>query len=275
MTRSVQTHARKIYRRLKGQRTSPPVVIGDVTGSVGRNQVIPRVVYQTAESREVHPLHAKSTEKFRSLNGDLDFVFFDQHDRDRFMEERWGGHPIFSIYNRSRFGQMKADIFRYCVIYQFGGYYLDFNKGIRGSFTAMHPPEAEGLVSYEKNASLILPPKNVAETLQNPFNYVMQWAFGFKPGHHFLNQLINEICQMEPFFRHRIFSHPKNALLTLTATGMFTRTFRQYVGQNGMGGIFEAGEDFFGKGIFRLKGSKLYWGASRHYSEAVDEPLFS
>lgn len=274
MTRPLSVSIRKLVRQIRPPKPLQLAKVPDVKGSKGRSQTIPRAVYQTAESREVHPTHYSSIEHFRRLNDDLDFVLFDKNARETYMAENWAKHPIFGVYQRARFGQMKADIFRYCIIFDRGGYYIDFNKGIEGRITDLHPPEATGLVSYETNPELIFPDFETARQLQNPFNLVMQWAFGFTAGHRFLDFLIQNIAETEPFFRGHRFQNPKAALLTLSATGMFTKVFREYVKKNGLGGIYEAGVDFHGKGIFRLRGSKFLWKDGEHYSAQRDLPLF-
>lgn len=273
MSRPTSVTLRKLIRKLKPRKQTALVRVEDIRGRQGRDQRIPRVVFQTTESRWVHPAHFKSISQFREANDDLDFFVFDKEERDAYMESQWGSHRIFDVYNRSLFGQMKADIFRYCIVFDKGGYYVDFNKGVEGRITDFHPADSAGLVSYESNPELIFPDEEVATQLQNPFNLLMQWAFGFSPNHPFLEMVINRIVQIEPYFRDKTFKYPKSALLTLSAPGVFTRVFREYVGLHGLDGITEAGEDFFGKGIFRLRGSKYLWKEGEHYSSHRDKPL--
>ena len=267
MARPVSVTLRKIVRALKPRREPELVRVDDSTGRRGRSQSIPRVVYSTTESRWVHPTHFKSISQFRENNDDLDFVVFDREARDEYMEQRWGSHPIYDVYRRALFGQMKADIFRYCVVFDNGGYYVDFNKGIDARITDFHPADALGLISYETNPELVFPDEEVAPQLQNPFNLVMQWAFGFGPGHLFLEMVIDRIVEIEPYFRERSFKFPKTALLTITGPGVFSQVFREYIRKNGVSGIVEAGEDFHGKGLFRLRGSKLLSKASVGYDK--------
>lgn len=264
---------RKSIRRLRP--TQPPTLIDipDQTAGPGRNQRIPRVVYQTAETRLVHPTHAKSIHEFRALNPDLSFHVYDKDKRDQYMVQHWAHHPIYDIYQRAVFGQMKADIFRYCIVFDRGGYYFDYNKGCHGAITEMHRADAEGLVSYERNPELLFPEKSVATQLLNPFNLVLQWAFGFSAGHPFLSLVINRIVEIEPFFRDKIFRYPKKALLTMSAPGVFTSAFREYVRLEGIGTIAEAGEDFHGEGIFRLRGSKLLTRDIEYYGNLSDTPI--
>ena len=273
MARPLSVVFRKTLKRIRPRRQPDLVSIPDQVAGPGREQEIPRVVYQTAESRMVHPTHAKSIEEFRRLNPDLAFQMFDVTERDIYMHHAWSNHGILDVYERAVFGQMKADIFRYCVVFDKGGYYFDFNKGCAAPLRSLHPPEAEGLVSYETNPELIFPETPLATALQNPFNLVMQWAFGFRKNHPFLERVIERIVEIEPFFRDRVFRHPKAALLTMSAPGIFTSVFRDYVREQGIGSITQAGEDFHGHGIFRLRGSKFLHDDKNYYGQLSERPI--
>ena len=267
MGRPLSVRLRKTLKRLRPQKEPELVSVADQMAGPGREQSIPRVVYQTAESRSVHPTHAKSIAEFRGLNPDLAFHMFDVAERDTYMHSTWSGHGILDVYERAVFGQMKADIFRYCVVFERGGYYFDFNKGCATPLKSLHPPMAEGLVSYETNPELIFPETPLATELQNPFNLVVQWAFGFRKNHPFLEMLIERIVEIEPFFRDKVFQHTKAAILTASGPGIFTSVLRECVRQNGLGSIKEAGEDFNGTGIFRLRGSKFLQSARDDYGK--------
>jgi len=249
------------------------VDVPDQKAGPGRKQAIPRIVYQTAETRLVHPTHAKSIHEFRALNPDLSFQVFDRNKRDRYMAERWSHHEIHDIYRRAIFGQMKADIFRYCIIYDKGGYYLDYNKGAQTRLTELHPQQAEGVVSYEQNLALVFPETSVASRLQQPFNVVMQWFFAFYPRHNFLERVLNRIVEIEPFFRSIVFRQPKNALLAMTGPGVFTSSFHSHIFERGLHGIHQAGIDLEGSGIFRLRGSKRLQDPGGYYGDLRNERI--
>ena len=86
---------------------------------------IPNKVYQTWETRFLGKTHAQSLKKFRNLNPNLSFYLFDKEKRDAYMKSSWQGEMISEIYFNSIFGPMKSDIFRYCLLYDLGGYYFD------------------------------------------------------------------------------------------------------------------------------------------------------
>ena len=273
MPRSTATTLRKLLRYAKGRRATDRVYPPDQIGTGGRKQAIPRVVYQTAESRGVHPLHAKSIINFRQLNPELSFLLFDREARDDYMKKNWSDHPILDVYQRALVGQMQADIFRYCIVFERGGYYFDYNKGCSVPLHTLHPAESEGLVTAESNLSIVFPTLKVAENLTSPTNLYAQWGFGFRAGHPLLLVAIERIVEIEPFFRDRNFAVPKQAVLTMTATGLFTEALRGHVSKMGIRGLTEAGVDFFGNGIFRLRGSKIELRANSHYSKQRDQKI--
>lgn len=270
--RTLATALRKAVRFAKGHRQSDLVYPVDQIGEGGRKQLIPLTVYQTAESPGVHPLLGKSIQQFRSLNKDLSFVFFDRGARDVYMEEQWSNHPIFDVYRRARFGQMQADIFRYCIVYQRGGYYFDYNKGCGVPLTSLHEPDAEGLITAEPSQVLVFPEKTVAKKLLHPTHTFGQWAFAFTAGHPILLNAINRIVEIEPFVRNQVFHVPKDGVLILSATGLFTDVVRAYLSRNN-NGLTQAGINFHGTAIFRLRGSKIALKDSSHYSKLRNQRI--
>ena len=94
------------------------------------NRVIPNVVYQTWEDHRFGKTHTKGILKFRALNPDMQFHLHDRKDRDKYMANSYGTHSIYQIYKNTKFGPMKADIFRYCILFEKGGYYFDIKSKV-------------------------------------------------------------------------------------------------------------------------------------------------
>ena len=267
--RRLGDHVRPIVRRkfdLITDRPSPDF----------SSRKIPNTLYQTGESRLLDVRHLEEIQKFRNLNPDLGFVFFDAQERDRYMSEVWSHRQIYDVYQRSEFGQMKADIFRYCVLYERGGYYLDINKACMVQLSSFHTDEEHALIAFESHDCNIPPPLGAIDSLDFPEKYVVQWSFGFAPGHALLEQMITAVENYAQFFSGRIFTNPKLGVLMFTATGVFTEVVRQYVIANSSSGIAQAGIDFNNSLIFRLRGSRNTVPPTiGHYSEASNEAVLS
>ena len=63
---------------------------------------IPPVLIQTWEDRLFGKSHLREMEEFRALNPELSFELWDRTRREDYLRDRWGTHPIFGIYQRSR-----------------------------------------------------------------------------------------------------------------------------------------------------------------------------
>ena len=266
---------RKAIRELKGLGPAERVDAVDVVGRPGRNQIIPRVVYQTSRSRFIHPKHRDSLEQFRQLNSDLDFVLFDDSDVDAYMAKNWSSEPIYEVFRRALFGQMKADIFRYCLIWDLGGYWFDFTKQCDKPLTSFHSPKDRGLISYESPMDLSFPSIEAAKRLLFPTNRMVQWAFGFERNHPVLKIAIDRIVEMAPFFEGREFESPKAAILVLTGPGVFTWAVRKYAENDDCESLAQAGIAFGNKGPWRLDGWRLSVNKETHYARQENKCILS
>jgi mannosyltransferase OCH1-like enzyme len=244
----------------------------DQNGGDKRIQKIPPLVYQTWEEKRFGKRHAKSIEKFRQRNRDLDFHLFDRSERDEYMEREWKSTKIQELYTRARFGALRADIFRYCIIFQRGGYYFDISKGLDCSLTSLHSPEAEGVITYESNPALDLDSSGL---LKQPRHLVNQWGFGFVQDHELLRLHIESIEKNAGDYLNKIFPNPKLAILNLTGPRAFTQTVRDFAKSQGIAGLEELGIDFYGHGIYSLHGAGARFLVSRSYAHAKNQPIFN
>jgi mannosyltransferase OCH1-like enzyme len=192
------------------------------------------------------------------------------------MRANWGGEDIFGVYQQTLFPVMKADVFRYCVVYDKGGYYVDATKGIFRDLRSFHAKTDSGLISFEKNVSPVPPNLASGKNLLLPEFFVANWAFGFSRHHKILESMIENILVYSSLFQKKIYEHPKTAILSLSATGMFTKTVRDYVEEFGAEDLAQAGTDFDGTGLFRLRGANNPWPpVPHHYSEAKNSPILN
>lgn len=237
------------------------------------NQLIAPVVYQTWEDRFVGKTHFKEIELFRALNSDLDFKLFDRHQRESYMREYWGEHPIYPIFTGSQFGPMKADIFRYCLLFERGGFYFDISKGCSVSLGSLLERSSSALISFESHDCVIPPNPVLCNRLQHAEKQVLQWGMGFAKGHPILRHMIENICLHYPLFKGIIFQNPKNAILRFTGPGMFTKTVREYFEKQGDESVAQAGVDFMGAGIFAMKGSWARYSRVPSYVDSTNQPI--
>ena len=79
---------------------------------------IPNIDYQTWPEKKLPWRLANNIKEFRDLNKDHSFLIFTDRDRDNYMKTYWGNHEIYKIYRDSIFQPSKADIWRYCILYE-------------------------------------------------------------------------------------------------------------------------------------------------------------
>ena len=250
----------KLKKSLRLITEYPLVEIKDRISSSSNLSKIPNNVYQTWETRFLGKTHARSLNNFRNKNPSLSFYLYEKEKRDEYILTNWGDHQISQIYTKSLFGPLKADIFRYCILYDLGGYYFDIAKACETPLNELHDKDHEGVITFEDNECFYPPSQKQIFKLKRPFNYFLQWGLAFSPKHSFLYQLINEISKNYIFYKNKIFDNPKLAILNFTGPGMYTKVMREYISNNHEHRFNELDIKFNNKGIFKLPGSSV-----RHY----------
>ena len=89
----------------------------------------PRRLFQTQKSREYvasKPLLMKGIQSWR--NSGVECVFHDDLEQDEFMKK--GDPELYSLWRRLPIPVMKADIWRYAIIYAYGGIYADVDTAL-------------------------------------------------------------------------------------------------------------------------------------------------
>jgi hypothetical protein len=234
------------------------------------NRVIPNVVYQTWEDHRFGKTHTKGILKFRALNPDMQFHLYDRKDRDKYMANSYGTHSIYQIYKNTKFGPMKADIFRYCILFEKGGYYFDIKSAANQKISRLCPEDADGFISYE-NCDCALPPnEDCIGRVLFPTKYVAQWGMGFAKNHIILSRMIDSICSNYLFYKGKVFADPKLAIMSYTGPGKFTQIVREEIGLNKSINVFQAGIDFNGHGIFSMPGAKHRFLTYPSYSKITN-----
>jgi inositol phosphorylceramide mannosyltransferase catalytic subunit len=237
-----------------------------VQNSTNPTSKIPPIVYQTWETKQLGKTHAKEVERFRNLNPEFSFVIFDRAERDEYMKSTWGQHSIYEIYQKSLFGPMKVDIFRYCILFEKGGFYFDINKGITEPINSFVKTESEALISYEHDIVHMPIERSVFPLLQHPHNVVLNWGLGFVAGHPFTKMAIENICRNYFTFQDQVFKKPSQGIVKFTGPVMLTHSIHQVMLEQPLLKFEQAGINFDGKGITNMKRSWVRYMDSPAYT---------
>lgn len=238
---------------------------------------IPAVLYQTWETDRIGKTHHQLLQKFRDRNPDISFEFMDGPAINAYMQRVYGQHPIYEIYQRGKFGPLKTDIWRYCILLERGGYYMDINKELMRPLRDFIRPDTQAFFAYESTLSLMVAPNEIAHRLVNPHNLVVNWGFGFAKGHPILQKTIDNICKYYPQFAGRVFEQPKHAIIKLTGPAMLTQSLYDTFLENPLpefdAGLVQAGIDFQGSGNSNMARSWVRYAQVPAYAQARNQVI--
>lgn len=90
---------------------------------------IPKVIYQTWKTKDLHENCIKIRDNIQKLNPDYEMKLYDDEDIDAFIKNNFDDYT-YSCYSKLNVGAGKADFWRYCILYKNGGVYLDMDAVI-------------------------------------------------------------------------------------------------------------------------------------------------
>lgn len=187
------------------------------------------------------------------------------------MKEHYGSNPIHEVFAKARFGPLKADIWRYCILYQRGGVYFDINKSVDLPLREMIHKDDKALISFEQNrvkASIDWEaPIEIRGRLQHPESIIMNWALAFAPGHPFLLKTIQNIIADYPKWKMNVVADVKDAITRFSGPLMLTRSIWESIRQMPDVEFTQVGIDFNGRGNPDMRRSWSRYLSLRSYDE--------
>jgi hypothetical protein len=203
-----------LERKSKGAILPPKINIKKMEKM--ESSLIPRAIFQTyksmeeVEKSEIRKQSMQSWKKFESDG--YSYTFFDDKRMHRYMEEEWKG-PVEECYRHLQMMVMKADLWRYCILYQYGGIYADMDT------ICMTSP----LVLLGNNSS-----RKFVVALEYDETLLCQWVFASAPGHPILGRVIQKIVEREKEWRGKPWPN-EHHIHFLTGPSVFTEAFDDYL----------------------------------------------
>ena len=102
---------------------------------------IPRIIWITM--KRVPQITPNNLKQIQAINRNWTMIIVDDANRDKFMDTVFANTSVlwaFKLIN-SRIGAVKADIWRYCILYVVGGVYLDSDSYFSGSLDKYIMPQ--------------------------------------------------------------------------------------------------------------------------------------
>ena len=140
------------------------------------SQKIPKVIYQTHKAltpSDLVPEARNAHNSWIKANPDYTIVYMNDQEIDDFIKTHFD-HQVYKVFNALPLGVMKADFFRYAIIYINGGIYTDIDTKCMKRINWI-PPDADAIIGKENDT------------------HFCQWTFAFSPKHPLLKKVIDNI----------------------------------------------------------------------------------
>jgi mannosyltransferase OCH1-like enzyme len=137
--------------------------------------MIPKNIFQSWITKELHPEIQKKVNTIKELNSEYSYQLYTDSEIDEFVNTFYPG-KISECFNRLNIPVAKVDFWRYLILYEYGGVYVDLDSSIDISLDDF----------IRENDSAII----TAETNPNTF---VQWALIFDKQHPILKKVIDLI----------------------------------------------------------------------------------
>lgn len=92
---------------------------------VDYEQKIPKIIWQTMKTNRVPLLMKDYIDSWIDKNPEYEYRFYDDEDIKKFLKTNFPQY--FEGYKKIKYGASKADLWRYLIIYKYGGVYADMD----------------------------------------------------------------------------------------------------------------------------------------------------
>ena len=145
--------------------------------------MIPRKIFQTFEHGNFEPQFQYIVNDWKLENPDYEYNFYNAEDRQIFMKHYFNG-KVYDAYTRIKPGAFKSDLWRYCVLYVHGGFYIDIDSICLGTLDMFVKKDTEFVAATDLNLGDL------------EYHNVANAFIGSTPGHPILKNCINHIIEL-------------------------------------------------------------------------------
>ena len=178
---------------------------------------IPKIIFQSWETKDLSPVLNTSINLIKKNNIDYQYYLFDSKDRYNFIKNNFND-KILKVYDAIIPGALKVDLWRYCILYVYGGIYCDIDMICMNSFDNVIKDDIELVCSID-----------LGDDDYNKNNYFILNAFiGIVPKHKLMKLCIDKIVDTVVNDKY---NKQWNAL-DMTGPGVFGRMFNLYLNRN-------------------------------------------
>ena len=111
---------------------------------------IPSKIFQTWETRDIETEFQQIINKWKENNPNYEYIFHDAEQRVQFIQDNFKEN-VLNAYKKIIPGAYKCDLWRYCVLYIYGGFYADIDTLCMGKLNNLTNKNIEFIVPIDLN----------------------------------------------------------------------------------------------------------------------------
>ncbi len=181
------------HRLFPGLNTGTPVPLRPTRVPQG---AAPRIIHQTFPTKDLPPALAENLLATKATNPDWEHRLHDDADIEAFIGRHYGAQ-MRRTYLRinPRYGAARADLFRYLLMYEVGGVYLDIKAATRLPLSTVIRGDDRYLISQwpKVTKGRFRGWGQYPELSHVPGGEFQQWCIVAAPGHPFLQAVIERV----------------------------------------------------------------------------------
>ena len=200
---------------------------GSILAEFDAGDTIPKIIHQTFGSRSMPDVLTSNIENIRRTNPEWEYRFYDDDAIEAFIGKHYGKRLLL-IYRSidPSYGAARADLFRYLVVYRFGGVYLDIKSRFLVPIDEVISGDERYIISQWSNAKgeryegFGLKP----EGAHIAGGELQQWHVIAAPGHPFLRAVLLSVLEGIKRYRPWRQGTGKVGVMNLTGPMIYTLT---------------------------------------------------
>lgn len=175
--------------------------------AVPKGEHIPKLIHQCFDSSNLHPDIQQNIEHLKKLNPGWEYRFYDDADMDVYIQKHFPAlYPVFLKIDPAYIAA-RVDFFRYLLIYNEGGVYLDIKSSVSKPLDEILRDDDQYILSHWPNEpGQVYVNTGIHHSLPNPHGEFQQWHIMAVKGHPFLKAVIENVCHniklYNPFIHH-------------------------------------------------------------------------
>jgi mannosyltransferase OCH1-like enzyme len=153
-------------------------------------QEIPKYIFQTIRSKnDINDKIMRNIKYLRDNNPTYKYFLYDDNDCINFIKNNYD-KKILDVYMsiNAKYGPAKADLFRYLLMYKYGGIYLDIKSSCDVPFSKIIDNDTKYILSHWSVRG-----HSSRKKLNNFYGEFQQWHIICIPQHPFLKKVIDDV----------------------------------------------------------------------------------